>query len=98
MSESFDINLCTQRLCKEFVSCNVIGAKVATNGYQGGDSGHGSRTYFCLDWDESTDIDVRVSDNKIEIMLGGDCELKTFNDALKWSSDTLSSMTQNPWE
>lgn len=97
MAKFAEIENCTQRLCKEFVSANIFGAKVATNGYKGGDSGHGSRTYFSLSWDEATDIDVRVSDNKVEIMLGGDCELETFIDALKWSGNSLSMMSETPW-
>ena len=33
----------------EIVNCNILGVKVATNGYCGGDSGHGIRTYFRLE-------------------------------------------------
>jgi hypothetical protein len=31
---------------RDVVSCNILEVEAGTNGYQGGDSGHGSRTYF----------------------------------------------------
>jgi hypothetical protein len=31
---------------REVISCNILQVEAGTNGYQGGDSGHGGRTYF----------------------------------------------------
>ena len=31
---------------REVISCNILQVEAGTNGFQGGDSGHGSRTYF----------------------------------------------------
>lgn len=31
---------------REVVSANILEVEAGTNGYQGGDGGHGSRTYF----------------------------------------------------
>ena len=89
MADFKDFNKCTKQETECFNSANILEATVATNGYQGGDSGHGSRTYLCLKDLAGTDIDARVSERKIEIMLGGDTELETFIDALRWAADTL---------
>lgn len=37
-----------ETLTKEFLAANAISVEVGTNGFKGGDSGHGSRTYFKL--------------------------------------------------
>lgn len=31
---------------REVISCNILEAEAGTTGYQGGDTGHGGRTYF----------------------------------------------------
>ena len=80
----------------EIVNCNILGVKVATNGYCGGDSGHGSRTYFKLEDLASTDINIRLLKDKkgVEMMLGGDAELETFIQALRWAADNLEEMAK----
>lgn len=93
MADFDDLKCCTKHKTEEFTSANILKATVATNGFQGGDSGHGSRTYFSLEDLGSTDMDVRVSSCKVEIMLGGDTELRTFIEALRWAADTLESMS-----
>lgn len=77
------------------IQCTSV--TVGTNGYQGGDSGHGSRTYICLEDLGSTDIDAAVSLNhdgytKVEIMLGGDSELDSLIDTLRWAADRLETL------
>jgi hypothetical protein len=74
---------------------------VGTNGYQGGDSGHGGRTYICLEDTGCTDIDARASVNsydqtKVEMMLGGDSELDSVIEALRWAADKLEEIKNNP--
>ena len=41
---------------KEIINANVIKVEVGTNGIQGGDSGHGSRTHFAIENVSSTDM------------------------------------------
>lgn len=76
------------------IQCTSV--TVVTNGYQGGDSGHPSRTYMFRRFG-STDIDAAVSLNhdgftKVEIMLGGDSELDSMIDALRWAADKLEEL------
>ena len=93
-----DLDRCTRRASTEIEDCNILGVTVATNGYGGGDSGHGGRTYFCLEDLDSTDISARVTTDhfgytqKVEIMLGGDAELETFIEALRWAADNLERL------
>lgn len=94
MASFNDLSYCTKQESEQFTSANIIEATVATNGYQGGDSGHGSRTYFSLEDLASTDMDVRTGRGKVEIMLGGDCELQTFIEALRWAADKLEEMSK----
>lgn len=94
MASFNDFDKCGKKEKKCFSSANILEATVATNGYQGGDSGHGSRTYFCLEDLGGTDMDARVSDSKVEIMLGGDTELETFIEALRWAADRLEQMSK----
>ena len=83
-----------------FTSCNILSVEVGTTGYMGGDSGHGGRTYLRITDEGSTDLRCRVEANdgedyeahranRIEIMLGGDAELETFTQALRFAADVL---------
>lgn len=71
-------------------SANILEVEAGTNGYQGGDTGHGSRTYFRIQDMGSTDIQVRVThdctgeEDGVVVALGGDCELTTIIEALKF--------------
>lgn len=100
MASFNDIEKCLFRAKEEFTSANILEAEVATTGYCGGDSGHGGRTYFKLKDLSSTDIDIRSSDDEygcksVEMMLGGDCELETFIESLRWAADTLEKMADS---
>jgi len=100
MASFNDISKCPYREKEEFTSANILEAEVATTGYCGGDSGHGGRTYFSLKDICSTDIDFRTTEDeygskRIEIMLGGDCELDTFIDSLRWAAETLERMADS---
>ena len=83
-----------------FTSCNILSVEVGTTGYMGGDSGYGGRTYLRITDEGSTDLRCRVKAddgedyealraNRIEIMLGGDTELATFTQALRFAADVL---------
>lgn len=79
---------------REIVSANIIEVEAGTNGYQSGDGGHGSRTYFRIKDLASTEMDVHVTRGKygcegFEVTLGGDCELETIIMALKFITKVL---------
>lgn len=82
---------------KEITSANVTEIEVGTTGFCGGDSGHGCRTYLRIKDLASTDMRVNVDGesafckecNQIEIVMGGDCELETLVDALRFAIETL---------
>lgn len=75
---------------RDITNANCLEAEAGTNGFQGGDSGHGSRTFVRIEDMASTDIRCNVQHDAfgktqaIEIELGGDTELETFITALKW--------------
>jgi len=85
---------------REIYSANVISVKAGTNGYQGGDSGHGSRTYFKIKDEGGTDLRVNVKKDRfgdaseLEVVLGGDCELTTIIKALKFIVNTLEDQIE----
>lgn len=75
---------------REIIDANILSVEAGTNGYQGGDTGHGSRTYIRISDEGSTDISAQVLKNQygdtsgIEIALGGDAELSTIIEALRF--------------
>lgn len=77
-----------------YMSCNALGVEVGTAGFCGGDSGHGSRTYFSLrniaDTDMTVSIDGKVYNPElVEFLFGGDCELETFIQSLEFALKIL---------
>ena len=78
---------------RDVVSANILTVEAGTTGYMGGDSGHGGRTYFRIEDQGSTDIQVlpigRNGDEGFEVFLGGDCELETVIRALKFITKVL---------
>lgn len=78
--------------------CNMLSVEVGTNGFRGGDSGHGSRTYLSFENGYSTDMSVSIdgvqySADKIELMFGGDNELEMVILALEYAVKTLKNQT-----
>jgi hypothetical protein len=78
--------------------CNMLSVEAGTNGFRGGDSGHGSRTYLSFENGYSTDMSVSIngvqfSADKIELMFGGDCELEMVILALEYAVKTLKNQT-----
>lgn len=73
---------------RDILNANVLEVEAGTNGYKGGDSGHGSRTYFRIENAGGTDIEAHLigpyGTDGIEVSLGGDCELETIIMALKF--------------
>ena len=81
----------TTREC-EVVSANILEVEAGTTGAKGGDSGHGGRTYIRIENMGGTDIAVRalgVDAEGFELELGGDCELYTIIEALKFAVQVL---------
>lgn len=80
---------------KEIWSANGLEVEAGTNGFCGGDSGHGSRTYIRITDLWCTDMRAHVrhdgEDESIEIIFGGDCELVTLLKALKFIRKTLKT-------
>ena len=78
---------------RDVVSANILTVEAGTTGYMGSDSGHGGRTYFRIEDQGSTDIQVlpigRYGDEGFEVFLGGDCELETVIRALKFITKVL---------
>ena len=68
---------------RDVVSANILEVEAGTTGYQGGDSGHGGRTYFRIEDAASTDMEVRSYVNKYG------CELETTIRALKFITKVL---------
>ena len=80
---------------REIIDANILSIEAGTNGYQGGDTGHGGRTYIRISDEGGTDISARVLKDRygdttgIEITLGGDAELSTMIEALKFITKVL---------
>lgn len=76
----------------DIVSANIIRVAAGTNGYHGGDSGHGSRTVIEIEDEGSTDIRCEMipprpfsgCNGGVRIELGGDCELTTIIQGLEF--------------
>lgn len=85
---------------RDIIDANLLSVEAGTNGYQGGDSGHGSRTYIRIQDEGGTDIDARAITDKfgfttgIEIALGGDAELSTIIEALEFAAKVLKDQIQ----
>ena len=97
MADINDKDRCGVLHSSEFGSFNTLGILVGTNGYQGGDSGHGGRTYICIQDLGCTDMDASVSkfsdcSPKVEIIFGGDSELDSIIDGLRWAADKLEEL------
>ena len=87
---------------REIISANVLSVEAGTNGFQGGDSGHGSRTYFRITDCGSMDIHVNThgfaGDEGFEVFLGGDCELETIIRALKFITKVLEDQAKEVYD
>ena len=88
---------------REVVSCNILEVEAGTTGYQGGDTGHGGRTYFRIQDAASTDMEIKPIINKwgcdgFEVTLGGDCELETMIRALKFITKVLEDESKEVYD
>ena len=86
---------------RDITDCCCIQAEAGTNGYQGGDWGHGSRVFlrledlagtcFCNGYD---DVELNDRVGEIVIALGGDSELGTIKEVLRWWLSILEAQTE----
>lgn len=88
---------------REVVSANILEVEAGTNGYQGGDTGHGGRTCFRIQDLGSTDMEVNPVITKwgcdgFEVTLGGDCELETMIRALKFITKVLEDESKEVYD
>lgn len=88
---------------REVVSANILKVEAGTNGYQGGDTGHGSRTYFRITNEGGTDMSVKPIGDRygfdgFEVTLGGDCELETMIRALKFITKVLEDESKEVYD
>lgn len=78
---------------RDVVSANLLEVEAGTNGFQGGDAGHGSRAYIRIENMGGTAIQVNAlghdGGDGFELHLGGDCELETMITALKFITKAL---------
>jgi len=78
-----------------FTAANILSVEAGSNCPQGGDYGHGGRTFIRLHDDAATSwcikIDGKVFDQprEIEIALGGDHEAETFVAALEFAAKVI---------
>lgn len=96
---------------REIESCNILEVEAGTTGYRGGDTGHGGRTYFRIQNEACTDMEIHsysdrynyyVSDEcgdecGVEVTLGGDCELETMIQALKFIVKVLEDESKKKY-
>ncbi len=73
---------------KTITGANLLEIEAGTNGFKGGDSGHGSRTYIRISDDGGTDwklhaIHGEFDNGSIVIEMGGDSELYTIIKGLR---------------
>lgn len=76
-------------------SANIIEVEAGTNGYHGGDTGHGGRTYIRIADQGGTDMEAKIPNDGrgVEICLGGDTELGTMIEALEFILNILKIQT-----
>jgi hypothetical protein len=85
---------------REIYNANILEVEAGTNGYQGGDTGHGSRTYIRIQDMGATDISVHVTHDQfgcedgVVISLGGDSELNTMIEALRFILKVLDDQSR----
>lgn len=104
----FEIKRCSRKIdgktittfTREVCSANILEVEAGTNGFRGGDSSSGSRTYIRIQDQASTDIRVKAlgvdGSEGVEIIVGGDCELETMIKALKFITQVLEEGINDP--
>lgn len=85
---------------RDIIDASILNIEAGTNGYQGGDAGHGCRTYIRIKDVDGTDIRARVLTDRmgnaegIELVLAGDSELSTIIEAMKFAVKVLEDQIE----
>lgn len=83
---------------REIYSANMLEVEAGTTGRRGGDGGHGGRTYFRVEDLGCTDMETRITHGVdgtgFEVILGGDCEMRTIITALKFIVQVLEEQIE----
>lgn len=86
---------------RDVTGCNCFTVEAGTNGYQGGDWGHGCRVFLRLGDLEGTDFccgydgkELEERPDEIVIALGGDSELATIKEVLRWWLNVLEAQSE----
>ena len=83
---------------REIKDACALKVTAGTTGYQGGDTGHGCRTYLRLSDIGGADMRCRLLDSHgehgVEIALGGDAELLTLLEALEFVVHVLKDQIE----
>lgn len=93
-------NVAVDTFKREVVDANILEVEAGTNGYQGGDTGHGSRTYIRIQDMACTDLTVKPTHNSygeadgVTLELGGDAELATIIEAMKFIVKVLEEQSR----
>ena len=74
---------------KDFQGCATISARAGTNGYHGGDAGHGCTTVVELKAKGGDFVFTRFTPEWIRITALGDSELHELLDAMEWIVETI---------
>lgn len=87
---------------REIIDCNLLYVEAGTNGYRGGDTGSNGRTYIRVKDLCSTDVHGKFKNGDLEIELGGDSELRTTLEALKFIvkvlEDEITECHETPYK
>ena len=87
--------------CSDIEDCCIVRVTAGTNGYKGGDAGHGSRSVFMLQDEASTAMMARVNGgmmleaSSVLIAVGGDAELECLMDSLETAWLEMARKTDN---
>lgn len=75
---------------RDVYNCNILEVEAGTNGPRGGNSSYGCRCYLRIEDVASSNIVCKpLSDGGFELMTGGDTELDTLIEALKFAVNVL---------
>ena len=97
--DGYDVPTFTRRIN----NLNILEVEAGSNGYKGGDTGHGCRTYFRIEDLGGTDLRTKTfsasgDTSGFEVVLGGDCELHTIIQALKFITKALEDAAAENYE
>ena len=85
----------------EITDCCILKVTAGTNGFCGGDSGHGGECFLELYNAAAADMSVSIDGkefaetNQVVISFGGDAELQTFIEALEAGAQILRAFSES---